>query len=274
MKVGYQGNHGTFSEIAALDYFVGQSFEPYGCRNFVEIMEKVEAGTFDYAVIPVENTTTGIISRSYDLFYQYQIQAVGEINVPIRHNLITVSGAKIEEIQKIYSHPEALSQCQDFFFTHPSFIPCTFQDTARSGKYVKECGNPTIAAIGSWRAAEYYDLPIARKDVQDSDCNITRFLVVTAHSYQDQEADKTSLMVVLKHRPGSLYNILGILAKNGIDIVRLESRPIVGKPFEYRFYIDFYGNCWKREIQEVLHEMEMRCEEMKIIGCYKSFKNV
>lgn len=269
VKAGYQGDHGTYSEMAVLEYFKGKETEQHGCRNFIEIMEGTESGVFDYGVLPVENTTTGIISRSYDLFRKYNVRAVGEINIPIRHHLMALPGTEIEEIREVYSHPEALSQCQGFFLRHPGISQIPYQDTAKSAEYIREAGDRTKAAIGSSRAAEYFGLTSLIRDVQDSNLNMTRFLVVSAREEQDPEADKISMMLVLHHRPGALYNILGILAKNGINLLKLESRPIPGKIFEYMFYIDFTGNTNDRMIKNVLRELGQRCLEAKILGCYK-----
>ena len=269
LKTAYQGDHGTFSEMAVLKYFASQEIEQCGCKNFTEIMEGTESGRFDYGVLPVENTTTGIISRSYDLFRKYKVHAVGEINIPVRHNLIVLPGTKTEEIKEVYSHPEALSQCQGFFSRHPSFREVPFQDTAKSAEYIMQCGEKSKAAVGSSRAAEYFGLEMKEQDIQDNNLNMTRFLVITAKEETDPQADKISMMLVLNHRPGALYNILGILAKNGINILKLESRPMPGKVFEYLFYIDFTGNINDRTVRSVLHELELRCIESKIFGCYK-----
>jgi chorismate mutase/prephenate dehydratase len=138
-------------------------------------------------------------------------------------------------------------------------------------EYVKECNDRSKAALGSWRAREYYGLESLEAEVQDSDTNMTRFLVITNREIIDPAADKISMMMILKHRPGALYNILGILAKNGINILKLESRPIPGQIFEYMFYIDFEGNVSDRNMKEVLRELEMRCQTMRVLGCYKAF---
>ena len=270
IKVGFQGSNGTFSEIAALQYFRNRDIEAQGYPGFKAILNDVENGTLDYAVLPVENTTTGIIARCYDLFRQYDIHAVGEIAIPIREDLIVIPGTGLEEIREVYSHPEALSQCTEFFAANPQIKSVPWQDTARSVEYVRDCGDRSKAALGSWRAREYYGMESLISEVQDSDLNMTRFLVVTAKDESDPAADKISMMLVLKHRPGALYNILGILAKNGINILKLESRPIPGKIFEYMFYIDFSGNTETREMKAVLKELSLRCEEARMLGCYKA----
>lgn len=269
-RVGYQGNHGTFSEIAALEYFAKEPIEAVGYKNFPSILEDVEKGVLDYAVLPVENTTTGIIARTYDLFQKYQIRAVGEINVPIHEDLIGLPSAKLEEIKEVYSHPEALSQCTNFFEAHPSIQTVPYQDTAKSVEYVKQQQDPSKAALGSWRAAEYYQLASLQKAVQDSATNMTRFLVITHKEETTEDADKISMMLILRHTPGALYNALGIISKRGINILKLESRPIQGRIFEYLFYIDITGNLKQKDIKEMLHELDQRCEKCIVFGNYKA----
>ena len=268
-KVGFQGNHGTFSEIAALEYFQGEDIEQIGYHNFVEIMNDLESHKLDDAVLPVENTTT-IISRTYDLFKDYHIHAVGEINVPIRENLIVVPGTKMEEIKEVYSHPEALSQCRRFFQEHPSIKEVPFQDTAKSVEYIKEQHEHSKAALASYRAAEYYGMESLLSCVQDSDTNMTRFLVVTWRDEVVEGANKTSLMLVVNHQPGSLYKVLESLARRGINMLKLESRPIVGRFFEYLFYVDVEGDRSDPQLQEAFREMQENCLELRVFGSYRA----
>lgn len=270
IKVGFQGKHGTFSEIAAMQYFSGKETETISFANFPSIMKAVENRELDYALLPVENTTTGIIARTYDLFRQYQIHAIGEINIPIRENLIVVKGTRLEDIREVYSHPEALSQCQNFFAENPQILQVPYQDTAKSVEYVKECADPAKAALGSWRAAEYYGLTSLLENVQDSKTNMTRFLCITAKEEEDPNANKISMSLILRHAPGALYNALGILAKRGINVVKLESRPIPGKAFNYLFYIDFIGSMKNRDVREAIKELQQRCIEARILGTYKA----
>ena len=270
IKVGYQGNHGTFSEIAAMRFFAGKDFEACGYPNFKTILTDVENGVLDYAVLPVENTTTGIISRSVDLFRNYGIHAVGEINVPIRQNLIVLPGAELSDIREIYSHPEAISQCAQFFADHPKIRAVAFQDTARSVEYIKECGDIHKAAIGSTRAADYYGLHSLLEGMQDSNTNMTRFLCVTEKNEIAKDADKVSLYFSVRHEPGSLYQVLGVLAARNINMVKLESRPIPGQMFEYCFYLDFSGSLADENIRSALAEIRRRCTECRVIGCYKA----
>ena len=270
IKVGYQGKNGTFSEIAVLKYFENQKIEPIGFTNFIDIFNACDKGEIDYALVPVENTTTGIISRTYDLFKYHHVYAVGEINVPIRQDLIVVPGTKLEEITEVYSHPEALSQCQIFFREHPSIRTIAYQDTAKSVQYVKECNVHEKAALGSERAAEYYGMESLISSVQDSNSNITRFLCITNKKEFSDDANKTSLMIILKHQPGELYHILGILAKYNINLLKLESRPIPGQIFHYCFYIDFTGNINDSFTKDCLRVINEHSEKVQVLGCYKA----
>ena len=149
-----------------------------------------------------------------------------------------------------------------------------YQDTAAAVAYVRQCNDHKKAALASWRAAEYYGMESLLKSVQDSTRNMTRFLVMSHTESVAEDADKISMMFILSNHSGALYNVLGILAKNGIDIVRLESRPIPDTPFQYMFYIDFKGNIRNREIRNVIHELDVRCEYTKVFGCYKSHENI
>lgn len=270
VKVGYQGKHGTFSEIAVLNYFKGQEIIPVGFTNFKEIFNACDSGELDYALLPVENTTTGIIARTMDLFKYHKAFAIGEINVPIRQDLIVVPGTKLEEIKEVYSHPEALSQCQNFFMAHSYLQAIAYQDTAKSVEYIKECNTHEKAALGSQRAAEYYEMESLISSVQDSDSNITRFLCVTCKDEVPEDANKVSIMVTLKHRPGELYHILGILAEYNINLLKLESRPIPGQIFHYAFYIDFTGHINEPATKKCLEVIQEYSEEVRILGCYKA----
>lgn len=270
IRVGIQGSHGTFSEIAAVRYFSNTEAQRIGYPNFQKIMEDLDAQRLDYAVLPVENTTTGIIARTYDLFQYHKIHAVGEVLVPIRENLIVIPGTELSEITHVYSHPEALSQCQRFFAEHENMHPVTYQDTAKAVAFVKEKGDRHNAALASYLAAEYYGMTSLLENVNDSTLNMTRFLVVTWRKESHPDADKTSLMLVLKHEPGSLYRALGVLAEAHIDMVKLESRPLPGRIFEYMFYVDIVGSEADPKIRAALEQMKQHCVTLRSFGSYKA----
>ena len=270
MRIGYQGVSGAFSEAALKKYFGDIECETVCYSDFKDMFADVEKGIVDYAMFPVENTTTGIIARTYDYFHEYKVHAVGEVVVPIRECLIVNPGTRLEDIVKVYSHPEALSQCKDLFRRYPHMKPVAYEDTALSVGYIKEEGDLTKGALASRLAAEIYDMEILEEDVQDNDANMTRFLCVTNRDIVSEDADKVSIRMVTGHTPGALYNALGIFASLNINVLKLESRPIVGKVFEYCFYLDFAGNINEPDVREALRRLDYDCRELNVFGCYKS----
>ena len=270
MKIGYQGVNGAFSQMALRKFFADQNHEEIGYSSFTDMFADVQQGVLDYALFPVENTTTGIIARTYDYFQYYDVHAIGEVIVPVRQNLMALKEAKLEDIREVYSHPEALSQCQGFFSRHPEMKPVVYEDTALSAKYIREEGDIRKAAIASDLAADLYGLRILETEVQDNDLNMTRFLVVSNTEDYPFDADKVSIRIVLKHIPGALYHALGIFASKNINVVKLESRPIVGQLFEYCFYIDFAGNQHNEDVEETLRRLEYDCLDLKVFGFYKA----
>ncbi len=272
MKVGYQGANGTFSEIAVNKYFEGKEFVSVNYKNFITIMQDVESKAIDYALIPVENTTTGIIARTYDLLKDYNVYVVGEINVPIEEQLIGIKGSKLEDLKEVYSHPEAISQCNNFFMDNPQIKPIAYQDTAKSAEYIRECNDVSKGALASFLAAKYYDLEIIKENVQDNKNNLTRFFCISNKCNYVKTADKISTMFILKHEAGTLYKVLEVFAKNNINLLKLESRPIQGTIFEYCFYLDFEGNLNELRVKKAIENLEGNCISYKILGCYKGAK--
>lgn len=270
MKVGYQGVSGAFSESAVKKYFKAENYEAIGYSDFISLFRDTESGVLDYAMLPVENTTTGIIARTYDHFQHYNVHIIGEIALPIRECLIVNPGTKLEDIREVYSHPEALNQCQGLFVKYPQMTSCAYEDTALSVKYIKESGDKCKAALASELAAETYGMEVLLPDVQDSNVNMTRFLCVTAKDESPEDADKVSIRMVTAHTPGALFNALGVFASLGINVLKLESRPIFGRVFEYCFYLDFAGNMQDPNVVEALRRLEYDCSELEVFGNYKS----
>ena len=273
MKIGYQGVNGAFSQMALRKFFSAEAHEEIGYSSFTDMFADVQKGVLDYAMFPVENTTTGIIARTYDCFQYYDVHAVGEVIIPIRQNLIALKDADLKDIHEVYSHPEALSQCQAFFNDHPEMKPVVYEDTALSARYIKETSDLHKAAIASDLASDLYDLKILVPDIQDNERNMTRFLVVCNQPDYPIDADKVSIRIVLKHIPGALYHALGIFAAKNINVVKLESRPIVGELFEYFFYIDFAGNQNDEDVKETLRRLNYDRLDLKIFGFYKADKD-
>ncbi|MEG0239274.1 prephenate dehydratase [Anaerorhabdus sp.] len=269
LKVGYQGEHGTFSEIAVHHYYKNEEIETKSYKNFIDILNDLESGVLDTALLPVENSTTGIIYRTYDLLAIRDVFAIGEQNVRIQENLIGIVGAKVEDIKEVYSHPEALGQCQGFFNQHPTMKSIPYQDTAKSVEFIKECNDPKKGALASYLAAEYYDCPILMKNVNDNELNTTRFLCVCKGERVVPNANKISMYFVVNHQPGTLYEVIKIFAENHINMLKLESRPIQGRLFEYCFYIDFDGSIENPVVQDVIAQVKGLCVEMKCLGSYR-----
>lgn len=270
IKVGMQGEHGTFSEMAVRKYFAkNENTKAIGYPDFISIMEDVEKGVLDYAVLPVENSTTGIIARTYDLFREYAVYAIGEVYIAIREQLISVKEAKLSDIREVYSHPEALSQCQNFFQAYPHIKQIPFQDTAKSVAYIKEENSVHKAALGSVLAAEYYDGKILVRDVNDTLSNTTRFLVITHQKKVDAKANKMSLMFIAKHEVGSLNKILQIFAEYELNMLKIESRPVKERVFEYLFYVDIEANENEERVKQALSKVKTLCADLQIFGCYE-----
>lgn len=269
MRVGYQGVNGTFSEIAVNQYFKNQDFFSVNYKDFKNILNDVENGLIDYALIPIENTTTGIISRTYDLFKNYNIYVVGEINIKIEEQLLGIKGATLKDIKEIYSHPEALGQCSTFFGQNPNIKSIAFQDTAKSAEYVKNADDKSKAALASVLAKDYYGLEIIKENVQDNQNNVTRFFCISNKPEYSINANKISTMFILKHEVGSLFKLLELFYKNNINLLKLESRPIQGRLFEYCFYLDFDGNINEDKVKEVFSRIDEYCISYRLLGCYE-----
>jgi len=279
LKIGFQGVRGAFSDAAVRLYYESeehrdelgdQGYETVGYSDFIKMLQDVNDGALDEAFFPVENTTTGIIARTYDYFQYYNVYAVGEVVEPIVQNLIVIPGTRPEDIRTVYSHPEALSQCSSFFRNNPDIRTVSYEDTALAVEYVKNCGDRSKAAIASALAAEINDMEILRPHVQNSDSNMTRFLVITNRPDYPDNADKVSVYFVTRRTPAALYKVLGIFASLGIDVLRLESRPIVTKRFEYCHYADFRGNLKDPVTEEAMRRLREECMEVIVLGNYKS----
>lgn len=279
MRIGFQGVRGSFSDAAIRLYYGSEEhkdelkdsgYETVGYDDFIKMLQDVNAGVLDEAFFPVENTTTGIIARTYDYFQYYNVYAIGEVVEPIIQNLIVIPGTRLEDIKTVYSHPEALSQCSSFFRKNPGIKSVSYSDTAQSVEYVKSCGDKSKAAIAGALAAEIHDMEILEPHVQNSDSNMTRFLIITNRPDYPENADKVSIYFVTRHTPAALYNVLGVFASLGIDVLRLDSRPIVARRFEYCYYVDFRGNLNDPDVEEALRCLKDVCQEFLVLGNYKS----
>lgn len=239
--VAIQGELGAFSHAAARRVF-GSEVEVLAKRSFEELFEAVASGEAGHGMVPVENTLAGSVQRNLDLLVQHTLHAIAETRVPIRLCLVAEPGRKLDTVRSAASHPVALQQCHRFFASHPAIEARVAYDTAGSVKDLLEGGADYDAAIGSALAAELYGGEVLLEGLEDDPGNFTRFFAVAREAVRPHEdGSKTSIAFTLAHEPGSLHHALGAVAERTVDLTRLESRPIPGRPWEYRFYADLRG---------------------------------
>jgi len=273
MKIAIQGEPGSFSHEAALKLVPGASVVP--CSLSAEVFAAVADGSVDAAAIPIENSLAGSVSEHFDLLLNHEVRVVRETLLRIRHNLIAISGAALGSIDRVFSHPVALAQCRRFLADHPRMEAFAFYDTAGSVKQLVELRDRHAGAIASRSAAEYYGAQILAADIEDNPENYTRFFLIrhTAEAEVVPDANKISIAFALENRPGSLVNALTALSALGINLTKIESRPVHGRPWEYIFYVD----CQLRASEEgdhALSALQLHCSMVKSLGCYVEAEEV
>ncbi len=236
MRVAYQGEPGAFSEAAVLRLLPDAEPRPY--PTFDEVFDAVHAGAVSLGVVPIENSIGGSIHRNYDLLVERELSIVGEVQVAVVHQLLALPGVRLEEIRRVLSHPQALAQCARFLRALDGVEAIATYDTAGSAKMVRDEQRRDQAAIASARAGQLFSLQPLRAGIQDFDDNITRFLAISRERTPLAPPDKTSVVFTLRNEPGALFKALSVFALRGIDLSKLESRPVAGRPFEYLFYVD------------------------------------
>lgn len=272
VTVVYQGVEGAFSHIAARRFFglrpANATFR--GVQTFRGMLEEVRSGQADYAMLPIENTTSGSVHDAYDALSHTDLAIIGEEVLRIEMCLVGIGDVPLESLRKIYSHPQALSQCTAFLASLPQCTVETFIDTAMSVERVKQEGDPTHAAIASAEAAGLHGLHVLRRDIANHRENYTRFLVVAreAEPWDPRVPCKTSVMFVTQHERGALLACLNVLSAHGLNLTKLESRPHPGRPFEYLFYVDFEGNMADPNVQRAVDEIAGLTKSLKIFGSY------
>ena len=269
-KVAFQGERGAFSEIAAIKFF-GSSIKPILCKTFGEVFQRINRKEAEYGILPIENSQTGGINEVHDLLLHQELFAVGEVKLKVEHCLITKGEINFKLIEKVYSHPQALAQCEGFLsknLPHCQVIPV--YDTAGSVKMIKELKINNVAAIASSWAAELYGLKILSLGIQDNKYNYTRFLVLSPEICSEAKNNKTSIIFAVVNKPGALYKCLKEFAIRNIDLSRLESRPSKREPWEYIFYTDFDKGLFEQSAQKALEALKKCTTFIKIIGTYYS----
>jgi chorismate mutase/prephenate dehydratase len=264
--IGFQGDRGSFSEEALLKHF--GDVERRNFPSFEMLVEKVITGEVAYGVLPLENSSTGAIKEVYDLLKTEQVFIVGEVIVPISHNLLGIRGASVDKIKKIYSHPQALDQSKLYLgkLAGAELIP--YRNTASSAKRVSDLEDETIAAVASKRAAECYGLTLLEEDIQYNSHNYTKFVVLKNEMEIGDKAKKISIIMDVNHEPGALFKGLKIFSDYQLNMMKIESRPIVGRPWEYLFYIDFQGRLDMPLVEEALEELKVYVNDYKLLGNY------
>lgn len=268
-QLAFFGEPGSYTEQALMKCF-GKDTDRIACPTFAAVLEAVEQGRAKYGAVPIENTTTGDISDLYDLLAEHPVYPVGEQIIKIEHCLAAPVGATEEGVREVLSHPQALMQCSGYFAKRPDILQRAYASTSGCAKLVSEQGDVTKAALASEAAAEKYGLQILRRALNNENVNSTRFLIISGTPVYTTKADKVSICFEIPHETGSLYRILSHLIFNDLNMTKIESRPIPGKQFEYRFFVDFDGTLSDASVRNALTGIREEAARLKILGCFSS----
>lgn len=266
-RVVFQGAEGAYSQIAMMRYF-GENINCFHVDSFRDAMCAIEEGSADYAVLPIENSTAGIVNEIYDLLAEYENYIVGEQIIKIEHCLLGLPGTELAQIRTVFSHPQSLMQSARYLNVHDGWKQISMQNNAFAARKVSEDGDHSQAAIASEQAAKIYGLDILERGVNQSDTNSTRFIIVTNQKIFLKDAKKVSLCLEVPHESGSLYHILSHFIYNNLNMTKIESRPIEGRNWEYRFFIDFEGNLADGAVKNALRGLREESQNMRILGNY------
>lgn len=267
-RVGYPGVAGSFSEQALAEFF-GREGTAY--PDFEDVFGALDRGEIDYGILPIENSSTGSITKNYDLLDAYGFFIVGEHSIKINQNLVGLEGASVDTVRTVYSHAQGIEQSAKFLSEHRGWETVHFLNTAISARMVAESGDITKAAIASRRAAELYGLKILAPDIQDSRTNTTRFMII-ARSLSHSGGDKISISFTLDNESGTLYNVLRHFSQGRINMVKIESRPIPGVLWNYRFYLDFEGSLGSPQTAALLESLARETKAFRLLGAYRRAK--
>jgi prephenate dehydratase len=265
--VAFQGELGAFSHHAAHKIF-GANIKPKPCFAFDDVFESVAGKSADFAVIPIENTLAGSIHQNFDLLARHSLDVIAETSLRVKHNLIAHPRVTLSQIQQIYSHPSALEQCKRLLRKLKKIEKFSFYDTAGSVKFIRERGLRKAAAIASEDAAQIYGMKILRRGIEDDPENYTRFLALARRGRSPRAGTKTSIVFGLKNEPGVLFKALSVFALRSIDLTKIESRPIRGKPWQYLFYLDLKSDIRSRECFNALRHLRELAPYFKVLGSY------
>jgi len=268
IKVSFQGERGAYSEAAARSFF-SEEIETIPLPTFSQVLESTISNNTDYSVLPVENSLEGSVGESYDLLYSTSLNAIGEIYYRIEHCLI--GNGKLEEVDTVYSHPQALGQCRDFIQKHNMKTVPTY-DTAGSVRIIKKINKKNISCIASKTASQIYQMPILSEKITNNFNNYTRFLILSKKTNDETGNDKTSIIFSITHEPGSLFRIIENFQKYNINLTKIESRPTKSTNWEYNFFVDFEGHAKNPQISKMLEKIKNETLFLKTLGSYPSAK--
>ncbi len=266
-RIVFQGREGAYSQAAMEKYF-GKDINSFHVQTFRDAMEAIEEGSADFAVLPIENSSAGVVNEVYDLLMEFENYIVGEVLLPIDHALVGLPGTKLSEIERVYSHPQALMQCAKFLDEHRDWQQISVSNTAIAAKKILEDGETKKAAICSQYAAKLYGLEVLEEAINHNEKNATRFIVVTNQKIFLKDATKISICFEAAHESGSLYHLLSHFIYNDLSMIKIESRPIEGRNWEYCFFVDFEGNMADGAVKNAIRGLREEARSLKILGNY------
>lgn len=266
--VAFQGERGSFSEEAARK-LLGPKIQVRPCETFAAIFESVVKGKARFCLAPIENTLAGSVYENYDLQLEHALHIIAEVGLRIVHNLIALPGTSMKDVREVYSHPVALAQCGRFFAQHPQVKKKVFYDTAGAVKMLAEKKPAGAAAIASRVAASVYKARILKTHLEDHQENYTRFLLLSRSAKVSPRANKISIVFSTKNDPGALFRCLGVFALRDINLTKIESRPLRGRPWEYFFYVDFAGHVKDERSRRALAHLGELTTFLRVLGCYE-----
>ena len=265
--VAFQGEPGAFGHQALKKYF-GSEEKVLHFNNFEDVFIALQNNEADYGVLPIENSSTGGINDVYDLLLKYDLFIVGEVYLQVEHHLVGSEATTLASISEVYSHIQGFNQCKVFINQYPNWRLISLDNTAKSAKYVKEINDPTKAAIASKEAAEIYGLKIIESNINTNEENWTRFIIIGKKVEIDKNSKRISMVYSTRHNVGSLYESLGVFVRQGINLAKVESRPIANQPWKYHFYVDIEGNLLDKQVQEAIINLQEKSLYIKILGNY------
>ena len=267
VTVVFQGVEGAYSYGAMRAYFQ-EDIKSYHVKLFRDAMEEVAAGRADYAVLPIENSTAGIVTDIYDLLTEYNLFIVGEQILKVEHVLLGLQEAELSDIAGVYSHPQGLAQCKEYLEEHRDWKTTAVTNTAAAAKKVSADQDKTHAAIASRAAGEIYNLKVLAENICKNDSNVTRFIILAKKPVYENNSSRISVCFEAHHASGTLYNVLSHMIYNGLNMTKIESRPIPGKTWEYRFFVDFTGKLGESAVENALRGIEAEANVLRVLGNY------